>query len=220
MYFTAILILHSLICLTLIGLVLLQQGKGADAGATISGGGGNTVFGAAGAADFLTKLTTGLAVAFMVTSVLLIRSYQHGGSATLNTLVGQSAEGDLLKGSIMEDLPDQAAEAIVDGDSVEAVESGTVGNGAVENSAVAGDAAAIQDGEDGMAKEASVVAEEAVAKEAMADDAQEILNKEGQGLSVEKLQEGATDAIADGIAEGLEAVDSDTLNVDGSSSNN
>ncbi len=58
----------------LIGLVLIQQGKGADMGAAF-GGGSNTLFGASGATAFITKLTTGIAVAFMVTSILLINLY-------------------------------------------------------------------------------------------------------------------------------------------------
>lgn len=62
--------LHIFICLLLIVLVLLQQGKGADAGVTL-GGGGNTVFGAAGADNFITRFTTVLACCFMITSVYL-----------------------------------------------------------------------------------------------------------------------------------------------------
>ena len=62
--------LHICICVLLIVLVLLQQGKGADAGVTF-GGGGNTVFGASGADNFITRFTTVLACCFMVTSVYL-----------------------------------------------------------------------------------------------------------------------------------------------------
>lgn len=76
MTFFFILFIHCVLCVALIGLVLVQQGKGADAGATFGGGGGNTVFGAAGATDFITKLTTALAIGFMVTSIFLVRSYQ------------------------------------------------------------------------------------------------------------------------------------------------
>ena len=52
--------------LALGGLVLLQQGKGADIGAAFGAGGANTVFGSSGAASFLTKLTTWLAIGFFV----------------------------------------------------------------------------------------------------------------------------------------------------------
>lgn len=96
MYFLVLLGAHSILCIFLIGLVLLQQGKGADAGATFGGGGGNTVFGAAGSADFITKLTTGLAISFMVTSILLIRAYSAGGASVL-----ASGPQDVLGGSVM-----------------------------------------------------------------------------------------------------------------------
>jgi len=50
----------------LAGLVLLQQGKGADVGAAFGSGSANTVFGSAGSASFLTKLTAWLAIGFFV----------------------------------------------------------------------------------------------------------------------------------------------------------
>lgn len=62
---------HMLTALGLIGLVLIQHGKGADAGASFGGGGSQTVFGSAGAANFLTRATAVLAVIFFVTSLAL-----------------------------------------------------------------------------------------------------------------------------------------------------
>lgn len=61
---------HLLVCVFLILLVLLQQGKGADTGATF-GGGGQTLFGATGADTLLTKVTTICALFFMTTSIYL-----------------------------------------------------------------------------------------------------------------------------------------------------
>ncbi len=84
MYFYVILFAHCALCAVLVGLVLLQQGKGADAGATFGGGGSNTVFGAAGAADFITKLTTSLAIGFMVTSILLVNAFQSTDIASVD----------------------------------------------------------------------------------------------------------------------------------------
>ena len=75
MLFYIVLTAHIILCITLIGLVLIQQGKGADLGAAFGSGGSNTFFGAAGATAFITKLTTGIAVAFMVTSIVLINLY-------------------------------------------------------------------------------------------------------------------------------------------------
>ena len=60
---------HILAALAIIALVLLQQGKGADAGAAFGAGGSGTVFGARGAASFLTRTTAVLAVVFFLTSL-------------------------------------------------------------------------------------------------------------------------------------------------------
>jgi preprotein translocase subunit SecG len=93
-----LLFVHTVLCLTLIGLVLIQQGKGADMGAAF-GGGSNTVFGAAGAADFITRLTTGVAIAFMVSSVFLVNAYSSSsrvvatGDVTVDPLQGSVLEG-------------------------------------------------------------------------------------------------------------------------------
>ena len=62
--------LHIIVSAILIGMVLLQKGKGADIGAAF-GGASNTVFGPRGAQSFMAKLTTGAAVIFMITSFFL-----------------------------------------------------------------------------------------------------------------------------------------------------
>jgi preprotein translocase subunit SecG len=64
-------ILHVIVCVFLIAVVLLQRGKGAQVGAVFGGGGGATMFGGRGAGNFLTKLTTGAAIVFMITSLSL-----------------------------------------------------------------------------------------------------------------------------------------------------
>ena len=64
-------VLHVMVCLILIVVVLLQRGKGAEIGAVFGGGASSTVFGSRGAGNFLSRLTTGAAVTFMVTSLLL-----------------------------------------------------------------------------------------------------------------------------------------------------
>ena len=63
--------LHFIVCFVLIGVVLLQRGKGADLGASLGGGSANTVFGSRGAGNFLTKITTASAITFMATSLSL-----------------------------------------------------------------------------------------------------------------------------------------------------
>ena len=64
-------VLHVMVSVVLIVVVLLQHGKGADIGAVFGGGASSTVFGSRGAGNFLTKLTTGSALVFMVTSLSL-----------------------------------------------------------------------------------------------------------------------------------------------------
>jgi len=68
---TLILVVHVLVAVALIGLVLLQHGKGADAGAAFGSGASQTVFGSQGSGSFLTKLTTWLAIVFFITSFSL-----------------------------------------------------------------------------------------------------------------------------------------------------
>ncbi len=63
--------LHVIVCIFLVAVVLLQRGKGAQVGAVFGGGAGATMFGSRGAGNFLTKLTTGAAVVYMVTSLSL-----------------------------------------------------------------------------------------------------------------------------------------------------
>ena len=80
---TVILVLHFMVCFVLITVVLLQRGKGADLGAALGGGGANTVFGSRGAGNFLTKLTTGSAVVFMLTSLTLAYFDTHESEVAL-----------------------------------------------------------------------------------------------------------------------------------------
>jgi preprotein translocase subunit SecG len=62
---------HGLLCFAIVALVLLQRGKGADAGAGFGAGASGTVFGARGSATFFSKLTAVLATLFFVTSMSL-----------------------------------------------------------------------------------------------------------------------------------------------------
>ena len=79
------LVLLVLDALALIGLVLLQQGKGADVGAAFGSGSSGTVFGSSGGANFLTRLTTLFAVLFFVLSFSLayLAKERTQSSATL-----------------------------------------------------------------------------------------------------------------------------------------
>ncbi|AXS83227.1 MULTISPECIES: preprotein translocase subunit SecG [Marinobacter] len=68
---TLVVVVHVVIAVALVGLVLIQQGKGADAGAAFGGGASQTVFGSQGSGSFLTRFTTLLAIVFFVTSFSL-----------------------------------------------------------------------------------------------------------------------------------------------------
>ncbi len=96
---TLLVILHVLISVFLIFVVLIQGGKGAEMGAAF-GGASQTVFGSRGAATFLNKLTTYVAVAFMATSLILAISSSRatsiikggsGGGAPMSAPAGMPA---------------------------------------------------------------------------------------------------------------------------------
>ncbi len=94
--FMFVLLLHGFLCLFLILLVLVQQGKGADAGA-LMGSGAESIIGAGRAGTFLTRLTTGMAIAFMCTSIILVKMYAAGGAAPRNV--------NVLEGSVVGTAP-------------------------------------------------------------------------------------------------------------------
>jgi|ERR1700687_1487487 len=84
--YTLVTILHIIACLFLISVVLLQQGKGADMGA-VFGGSSSTIFGSGGAGNFLTRLTTAMAVIFMLTSLTLT----YAGARRISSTVFDSS---------------------------------------------------------------------------------------------------------------------------------
>ncbi|HDZ89706.1 MAG: preprotein translocase subunit SecG [Deltaproteobacteria bacterium] len=77
-----IIILHVCVCVALILIVLLQKGKGAGMGAAF-GGSSQTVFGSAGATTFLHKVTTIVAVVFMLTSLGLSLLFGRGSTSSI-----------------------------------------------------------------------------------------------------------------------------------------
>lgn len=89
-----LLVVHVLIAIVIIGLVLIQHGKGADIGAAFGSGASNTVFGSQGTGSFLFKLTGGLALAFFVTSLslssLVASQYQKAGQQVIPQQTGSS----------------------------------------------------------------------------------------------------------------------------------
>ncbi len=81
---TILLIIHVLLAVSLIVLVLIQHGKGADAGAAFGSGASATVFGSRGSASFLTRATAVLATLFFVTSLSL--AYLAGQTKTVKSV--------------------------------------------------------------------------------------------------------------------------------------
>ena len=69
--FSTVLLIHVLAAIGVIGLVLVQHGKGADMGAAFGSGASGSLFGATGSANFLSRTTAVLATVFFVTSLLL-----------------------------------------------------------------------------------------------------------------------------------------------------
>ncbi|MDQ2191552.1 preprotein translocase subunit SecG [Vibrio sp. A14(2019)] len=91
--FTVLLVIYLLAAVGIIGLVLIQQGKGADMGASFGAGASNTVFGAGGSGNFLTRMTAVFATAFFVISLVL------GNMSTHKT---ESQWVDPLQGHVVE----------------------------------------------------------------------------------------------------------------------
>ena len=82
MYY-ALVFLHIFVSIAMIGIVLLQSGKGAEMGASFGAGGSQSVFGASGGNTFMSKLTTGAAIIFMLTSLTLAHLSSSGSSSSI-----------------------------------------------------------------------------------------------------------------------------------------
>jgi preprotein translocase subunit SecG len=77
---TVLLVVHIFVALALIGLVLLQHGKGADMGAAFGSGASTTVFGARGSGSFMSRSTAVLATVFFLTSLTLAYFVERGAA--------------------------------------------------------------------------------------------------------------------------------------------
>jgi preprotein translocase subunit SecG len=81
-----VVVLHVIVCLFLIGVVLLQQGRSADLAGAFGGQGSQTAFGPRAAANVLTRLTTWSAIIFMCTSIGLTVLYVRSTSSSHSVL--------------------------------------------------------------------------------------------------------------------------------------
>lgn len=92
---TVFIVLHVIIAVALIAIVLLQQGKGADAGAAFGAGSSSSLFGSLGAMPFLTKLTVVLVALFFITSLGLAVLANKGASESFSISVPDEQKGDV-----------------------------------------------------------------------------------------------------------------------------
>lgn len=100
---TVILIVHALTAVTLVALILLQQGKGADMGAAFGSGASSTVFGSQGSASFLTRATGILATVFFLTSLTLAYFTNQGvASRSVTESVTEKVDSET---PVAEDMP-------------------------------------------------------------------------------------------------------------------
>jgi len=100
------LVVHVFLAVGVIALVLMQHGKGADAGAAFGSGASATVFGSRGATSFMARLTTGFAIAFFASSLLL--AYMAASRTQEGSLLekAESAPAAVVKKAVVkDDLP-------------------------------------------------------------------------------------------------------------------
>lgn len=90
MLYTILVVVQVLVAVSLVGLILVQHGKGADAGAAFGSGASGTVFGAQGSANFLSRATAALATVFFAVSLTL--AYLVSGASTRDESVTDQIE--------------------------------------------------------------------------------------------------------------------------------
>ncbi len=101
MLYNVLLIIQILVALGIIGLVLIQHGKGADAGAAFGGGASGTVFGSKGSGSFLTRLTGILAALFFANSLMLAWLVAHPDNAGAQSIIPTAVTETVPLGSAL-----------------------------------------------------------------------------------------------------------------------
>ena len=101
MVYSLLIGVYVIICLLLIVVILLQQGKGGDIASAFGGGGGSqTAFGARAGATLLTKLTAGLAAAFILLSLILAAVGQQGPGSVVGGTEPVAAPQPAIPGTL------------------------------------------------------------------------------------------------------------------------
>ena len=101
---TIVVVVHVIVAIAIIGLVLLQQGKGADAGASFGAGASQTVFGASGSGNFLVRATTIGATIFFITSLSLAVFAKNQSS------LGGAANSPLVNEELLQEISTPASD--------------------------------------------------------------------------------------------------------------
>ena len=110
-----VIVFHVLVALGIVGLVLLQHGKGADMGSGFGGGASSSLFGATGSANFLSRMTAVLATLFFITSLGLAYLATHHSSApasgVMDGLKQEGAKSDSPKTDAVKAVPVDTSKA-------------------------------------------------------------------------------------------------------------
>ena len=101
--YEVLLVVYLLVAIGLVGLILIQQGKGADMGASFGAGASATLFGSSGAGNFLTRTTAVLAIGFFALSLII-------GNLSANHTKSEDAWNDLTNGAAQ--VVDQVSEDV------------------------------------------------------------------------------------------------------------
>lgn len=94
-----VLVIHVLAAIGVIGLVLLQHGKGADMGASFGSGASGSLFGVSGSSNFMSRATAGFVAVFFATSLTLayMASNKAGGGSVVKAHAAQTVNADKAK---------------------------------------------------------------------------------------------------------------------------
>ena len=112
-----IIVIHILSAVAIIGLVLIQHGKGADMGASFGSGASQTIFGSAGSGNVLTRSTTWLAVVFFLTSLglaVVARDRADAGVELESLLANPDAAAAVIPAAPATDVPVLETQAAVE----------------------------------------------------------------------------------------------------------
>ncbi len=114
MLYSILVAVDVLLAIGIIGLVLIQHGKGADVGAAFGSGASGTVFGSQGSASFLTRLTAILATCFFINSLVL--AYLASNRTEIESVIDDAVQ-TTIEEPIMQNIPDEMDVPIVDQES-------------------------------------------------------------------------------------------------------